>query len=203
MIIIGIAGGTGSGKTTVVQRIANVVPEENVAILMQDSYYNDNTHLSFEDRTKINYDHPNSIDFDLLLEHIAKLKARTPIEQPIYSYTTHSRTGDYTVIHPKEILIVEGILIFTSEELRKMCDIKIFVHTDSDLRLIRRIKRDINERGRDLEEVLNRYENTLKPMHNQFIEPTMKYADLIIPIGGENKVAIDILTSMIKEKIKK
>lgn len=203
MIIIGIAGGTGSGKTTVVQRIANVVPEENVAILMQDSYYNDNTHLSFEDRTKINYDHPNSIDFDLLLEHIAKLKARTPIEQPIYSYTTHSRTGDYTVIHPKEILIIEGILIFTSEELRKMCDIKIFVHTDSDLRLIRRIKRDINERGRDLEEVLNRYENTLKPMHNQFIEPTMKYADLIIPVGGENKVAIDILTSMIKEKIKK
>ncbi len=203
MIIIGIAGGTGSGKTTVVQRIANVVPEENVAILMQDSYYNDNTHLSFEDRTKINYDHPNSIDFDLLLEHIAKLKARTPIEQPIYSYTTHSRTGDYTVIHPKEILIVEGILIFTSEELRKMCDIKIFVHTDSDLRLIRRIKRDINERGRDLEEVLNRYENTLKPMHNQFIEPTMKYADLIIPVGGENRVAIDILTSMIKEKIKK
>jgi uridine kinase len=203
MIIIGIAGGTGSGKTTVVQRIANVVPEENVAILMQDSYYNDNTHLSFEDRTKINYDHPNSIDFDLLLEHITKLKSRTPIEQPIYSYTTHSRTGDYTVIHPKEILIVEGILIFTSEALRKMCDIKIFVHTDSDLRLIRRIKRDINERGRDLEEVLNRYENTLKPMHNQFIEPTMKYADLIIPVGGENKVAIDILTSMIKEKIKK
>ncbi|HRN40631.1 MAG: uridine kinase [Flavobacteriales bacterium] len=203
MIIIGIAGGTGSGKTTVVQRIANVVPEENVAILMQDSYYNDNTHLSFEDRTKINYDHPNSIDFDLLLEHITKLKERTPIEQPIYSYTTHSRTGDYTVIHPKEILIVEGILIFTSEQLRKMCDIKIFVHTDSDLRLIRRIKRDINERGRDLEEVLNRYENTLKPMHNQFIEPTMKYADLIIPVGGENKVAIDILTSMIKEKIKK
>lgn len=203
MIIIGIAGGTGSGKTTVVKRIANVVPEENVAILMQDSYYNDNTHLSFEDRTKINYDHPNSIDFDLLLEHINKLKSRKPIEQPIYSYTTHSRTGDYTVIHPKEILIVEGILIFTSEALRKMCDIKIFVHTDSDLRLIRRIKRDINERGRDLEEVLNRYENTLKPMHNQFIEPTMKYADLIIPVGGENKVAIDILTSMIKEKIKK
>lgn len=203
MIIIGIAGGTGSGKTTVVKRIANVVPEENVAILMQDSYYNDNTHLSFEDRTKINYDHPNSIDFDLLLEHINILKSRKPIEQPIYSYTTHSRTGDYTVIHPKEILIVEGILIFTSEQLRKMCDIKIFVHTDSDLRLIRRIKRDINERGRDLEEVLNRYENTLKPMHNQFIEPTMKYADLIIPVGGENKVAIDILTSMIKEKIKK
>lgn len=203
MIIIGIAGGTGSGKTTVVRKIANVVPEKNVAILMQDSYYNDNTHLSFDERQKINYDHPNSIDFDLLLKQINDLKTNQPIEQPIYSYTTHTRTGDYTVIHPKEILIVEGILIFTNEHLRKLCDIKIFVHTDSDLRLIRRIKRDINERGRDLEEVLNRYEKTLKPMHNQFIEPTMKYADLIIPVGGENKVAIDILTSMINEKIKK
>ncbi len=203
MIIIGIAGGTGSGKTTVVRKIANVVPEKNVAILMQDSYYNDNAHLSFEERQKINYDHPNSIDFDLLLKQINDLKTNQPIEQPIYSYTTHTRTGDYTVIHPKEILIVEGILIFTNEQLRKLCDIKIFVHTDSDLRLIRRIKRDINERGRDLEEVLNRYEKTLKPMHNQFIEPTMKYADLIIPVGGENKVAIDILTSMINEKIKK
>ncbi|MGE0560944.1 MAG: uridine kinase [Flavobacteriales bacterium] len=202
MIIIGIAGGTGSGKTTVVRKIANVVPEKNVAILMQDSYYNDNTYLSFEERQKINYDHPNSIDFDLLLRQINDLKNNQPIEQPIYSYTTHTRTEDYTVIHPKEILIVEGILIFTNEQLRKLCDIKIFVHTDSDLRLIRRIKRDINERGRDLEEVLNRYEKTLKPMHNQFIEPTMKYADLIIPVGGENKVAIDILTSMINEKIK-
>jgi uridine kinase len=139
----------------------------------------------------------------LLLKQINDLKTNQPIEQPIYSYTTHTRTGDYTVIHPKEILIVEGILIFTNEELRKLCDIKIFVHTDSDLRLIRRIKRDINERGRDLDEVLNRYEKTLKPMHNRFIEPTMKYADLIIPVGGENKVAIDILTSMINEKIKK
>lgn len=203
MIIIGIAGGTGSGKTTVVRKIANVVPEKNVAILMQDSYYNDNAHLSFEERQKINYDHPNSIDFDLLLKQINDLKTNQPIEQPIYSYTTHTRTGDYTVIHPKEILIVEGILIFTNEELRKLCDIKIFVHTDSDLRLIRRIKRDINERGRDLDEVLTRYEKTLKPMHNRFIEPTMKYADLIIPVGGENKVAIDILTSMINEKIKK
>ncbi|MCB9335248.1 MAG: uridine kinase [Flavobacteriales bacterium] len=201
MIVIGIAGGTGSGKTTVVNKIAGFVPQENVAILMQDSYYNDNQHLSYEERQKINYDHPNSIDFNLLLEHIKDLKEKKTIEQPIYSYTTHSRTEDYTVIHPKKILIVEGILIFTNEELRKLCDIKIFVHTDSDLRLIRRIRRDIAERGRDLEEVLNRYEKTLKPMHNQFIEPTMKYADLIIPVGGENKVAIDILSSMIKEKI--
>ena len=123
------------------------------------------------------------------------------IEQPIYSYITHSRSDDFIVVHPKEILIIEGILVFTNEALRKLCDIKIFVHTDADERLIRRIKRDINERGRDIEEVINRYEKTLKPMHNRFIEPTMKYADMIVPVGGENKVAIDILTSMIKEKI--
>jgi uridine kinase len=202
MITIGIAGGTGSGKTTVVNKIANSLPEENVTILPQDAYYNDNASLSFEDRTKINYDHPNSIDFKLMLQHISELKNNIPIKQPIYSYSTHSRTKDYKIVHPKEILIVEGILVFTNEQLRKMCDIKIFVHTDADERLIRRIKRDITERGRDIEEVLNRYEKTLKPMHNQFIEPTMKYADMIVPVGGENKVAIDALTSMIKEKIK-
>lgn len=203
MIIIGIAGGTGSGKTTVVNKIANSLPEENVTILPQDAYYNDNSQLTFEDRQKINYDHPNSIDFDLLLKHIQELKRGENVEQPIYSYTTHSRSNDYKIVHPKKILIVEGILVFTNEELRNMCDIKIFVHTDADDRLIRRIKRDITERGRDIEEVLNRYEKTLKPMHNQFIEPTMKYADMIVPVGGENRVAIDILTSMIKEKIGK
>jgi len=203
MIIIGIAGGTGSGKTTVVNKIANSLPEKHITILPQDAYYKDNADLSFEERQKINYDHPNSIDFDFMLNHIKQLKEGNSIEQPLYSYTTHSRSEDYKVVHPKEILIVEGILVFTHEELRKLCDIKIFVHTDADDRLIRRIKRDINERGRDVNEVLNRYEKTLKPMHNQFIEPTMKYADMIVPVGGENKVAIDVLVSMIKEKIGK
>jgi uridine kinase len=203
MIIIGIAGGTGSGKTTVVNKIATSLPQENVTILPQDAYYKDNSQLSFEERKKINYDHPISIDFDLLLNHISELKKGNNVNQPIYSYTTHSRSEDYKVVHPKKILIVEGILAFTNEELRNHCDIKIFVHTDADERLIRRIRRDITERGRDVQEVLTRYEKTLKPMHNQFIEPTMKYADMIIPIGGENKVAIDILVSMIKEKISK
>lgn len=203
MIIIGIAGGTGSGKTTVVTKIANNLPEENVTVLPQDAYYKNNSDLLFEERKKINYDHPNSIDFELLLNHIKGLKEGKPIEQPIYSYITHSRSDDYMVVHPKDILIVEGILVFTNEELRKLCNIKIFVHTDADDRLIRRIKRDISERGRDIQEVLNRYEKTLKPMHNQFIEPTMKYADMIIPVGGDNKVAIDMLVSMIKEKIGK
>lgn len=201
MIIIGIAGGTGSGKTTVVNKLAKSLPKENLTILPQDAYYMDNSELSFEERQKINYDHPNSIDWDLMLQHISALKRGQNIEQPIYSYITHSRSNDFIVVHPKEILIVEGILLFTNEALRKLCDIKIFVHTDADERLIRRIKRDINERGRDIDEVLTRYEKTLKPMHNRFIEPTMKYADMIVPIGGENKVAIDVLTSMIKEKI--
>ncbi|MDB4534448.1 uridine kinase [Vicingaceae bacterium] len=203
MIIIGIAGGTGSGKTTVVNKIANSLPQENVTILPQDAYYKDSSQLTFEQRQKINYDHPDSIDFELLLSHISDLKKGKPVNQPIYSYITHSRSKDYKVIHPKKILIVEGILAFTNEELRAHCDIKIFVHTDADERLIRRIRRDITERGRDVQEVLTRYEKTLKPMHNKFIEPTMKYADMIIPVGGENKVAIDVLVSMIKEKIGK
>lgn len=203
MIIIGIAGGTGSGKTTIVNKITNNLSEKHISILPQDAYYKYNKDLSFNEREKINYDHPDAIDFDLILNDIKKLQRGESINQPIYSYTTHSRSSDYKVIYPKTVLIVEGILVFTNEQLRKLCDIKIFVHTDADERLIRRIKRDITERGRDINEVLNRYEKTLKPMHNQFIEPTMKYADLIIPVGGENKVAIDVLVSMIKEKIRR
>lgn len=199
-MIIGIAGGTGSGKTTVVNKIVKSISTNSVAVLAQDAYYKDNKTLSFEERQKINYDHPNSIDFQLLLKHLKELKKGEEIQQPIYSYNTHSREEDYKVIHPKEVLIVEGILVFTNQELRDLCDIKIFVHTDSDERLVRRIRRDITERGRDIEEVLNRYETMLKPMHEQFIEPTMKYADIIIPVGGENQVAIDIICSMIKER---
>ncbi|MBL6875171.1 MAG: uridine kinase [Chitinophagales bacterium] len=202
MIIIGIAGGTGSGKTTVVNKIMSVIPEGHVAVLGQDSYYQDNSKVSFEERQKVNYDHPRSIDFELLIQHINDLKAGKKIHEPIYSYLTHSRTDDYKVIHPKDVIIIEGILVFTNEELRSLCDIKIFVHADADERLIRRMRRDITERGRDINEVLNRYETMLKPMHNQFIEPTMKYADIIVPIGGDNVVAIDVLASMIKDKLK-
>jgi len=201
MMIIGIAGGTGSGKTTVVNKIVSNIEESSVAVLAQDAYYKDNTQLSFEERQKINYDHPNSIDFELLLKQLKELQEGKEINQPIYSYISHSREKDYKVIHPKDVLIVEGILVFTNKELRDLCDIKIFVHTDADERLVRRIRRDITERGRDINEVLNRYENTLKPMHEQFIEPTMKYADIIIPVGGENQVAIDVISSMIKQKV--
>ncbi|OEK07327.1 uridine kinase [Flavivirga aquatica] len=201
MLIIGIAGGTGCGKTTVVNQILNELPEGEVGIISQDSYYKDTTHLSYEERVKINFDHPRSIDFDLLTEHLKALKNNKPINQPIYSFVKHNRTGDTILTHPRKVMIVEGILILTNPELRNLFDIKIFVHADSDERLLRRLKRDISERGRDLEEVLTRYKTTLKPMHNQFIEPMKEYADIIIPNNNYNTVAINIVKTIINEKL--
>ncbi len=201
MLIIGIAGGTGSGKTTVVQQILNELPEGEVGVISQDSYYKATDSLNYEQRTKINFDHPNSIDFELLVKHLGELKTNQVIEQPIYSFVTHNRTKDIIKTHPSKVLIIEGILIFNNQELRDLCDIKIFVHADADERLIRRLKRDIQERGRDLTEVLNRYQDTLKPMHNQFIEPTKNFADIIIPNDRFNTVAIDIVRTVINDKL--
>ncbi|MCG9791198.1 uridine kinase [Flavobacterium algicola] len=201
MLIIGIAGGTGSGKTTVVNLIVNQFPETEVGILSQDSYYNDNHHLSYEERAAINFDHPRAIDFELLVGHLKSLKSGETINQPIYSFVTHNRTDDYISTHPRKVLIVEGILIFTNPELRDLFDVKIFVHADSDERLIRRLKRDIAERGRDMNEVLSRYQNTLKPMHQQFIEPTKAFADIIIPNDTHNSVAIDVVRALINQRL--
>ncbi len=201
MLIIGIAGGTGCGKTTVVNQILNELPEGEVGVISQDSYYQDTTHLSYEERKKINFDHPRSIDFDLLGEHLKTLKEGESINQPVYSFVKHNRTGDTIVTKPRKVMIVEGILILTNRTLREMFDIKIFVHADSDERLIRRLKRDIAERGRDINEVLSRYQNTLKPMHQQFIEPTKEYADLIIPNNKYNTVAVNIVRTIINEKL--
>ncbi len=201
MLIIGIAGGTGSGKTTVVHQIMNELPSTEVGIISQDSYYRDTSNLSFEERTKINFDHPRAIDFELLVSHLKDLKEGKTIEQPVYSFVTHNRTGDVVITHPRKVMIVEGILILANPELRDMFDIKIFVHADSDERLIRRLKRDISERGRDMEEVLNRYQTTLKPMHEQFIEPTKSFADIIIPNDKYNTVAIDVVRAVINQKI--
>src|SRR5690554_2020383 len=203
MLIIGIAGGTGSGKTTVVHQIMNELPSTEVGIISQDSYYRDNSNLTYEERTKINFDHPRAIDFELLTSHLRDLKAGKTIEQPVYSFVTHNRTGDVVLTHPRKVMIVEGILILANPELRDMFDIKIFVHADSDERLIRRLKRDISERGRDMEEVLNRYQTTLKPMHEQFIEPTKSFADIIIPNDKYNTVAIDVVRAVISQKIEK
>lgn len=201
MLIIGIAGGTGCGKTTVVDTILKELPEGEVGIISQDSYYKDTSHLSYDERVKINFDHPRSIDFDLLVDHLKQLKAGKTIEQPVYSFVKHNRTGDTVNTHPRKVIIVEGILILTNKELRDLFDIKIYVHADSDERLIRRLKRDISERGRDIEEVLSRYQNTLKPMHEQFIEPMKKYADIIIPNNRYNTVAVDIVKTIINDKL--
>ena len=203
MLIIGIAGGTGSGKTTVVNQILNEITPDEVCVISQDSYYNATNELTYDQRTKINFDHPASIDFDLLVKHLKDLKKGKVIEQPIYSFVSHNRVIDTLKTHPKKVIIVEGILIFNNRELRKMFDIKIFVHADADERLIRRMRRDIKERGRDMDEVLDRYQNTLKPMHQQFIEPTKNYADIIIPNDKYNTVAVDIVRTVINEKLLK
>lgn len=201
MLIIGIAGGTGSGKTTVVHQIMNELPETEVGIISQDSYYKATDHLNYEERTKINFDHPRAIDFELLVKHLLELKKGNTVEQPVYSFVTHNRTEDSIITHPRKVMIIEGILILSNPELRELFDIKIYVHADSDERLIRRLKRDIAERGRDMNEVLNRYQNTLKPMHEQFIEPTKAYADIIIPNDRFNTVAIDVVRAVINQRI--
>ncbi|WP_312824936.1 uridine kinase [Epilithonimonas sp.] len=203
MLVIGIAGGTGSGKTTVVNKILQQLNVEGVNVLSQDNYYHDNQNLTLSEREVLNYDHPKSIDFELLLEHVKALKNHQPIDQPIYSFVTHSRTGDHIIVEPKNVLIVEGILVLTNKELLKEFNLKVFVHADSDERLIRRIRRDTQERGRDLQEVLHRYQTTLKPMHQEFIEPSKNEADLIVPNMRQNSVAIDFLTTVINNSLKK
>lgn len=201
MLVIGISGGTGSGKTTVVSQIINELPTDEVCVISQDSYYKATDNLSYKEREKINFDHPRAIDFELLQNHISSLKSGEIIEQPVYSFVTHNRTKDTVKTHPRKVVIVEGILIFNHRELLDLFDIKIFVHADADERLIRRIRRDIKERGRSIDEVLNRYQDTLKPMHDQFIEPSKNFADIIIPNDRHNTVAIDIVRTVINERL--
>ena len=201
MLVIGIAGGSGSGKTTVVNAITSQL-REKVVVIPQDSYYNDSSHLPMEERQKINFDHPDAIDWDLLCEQLSQLKQGKTIEQPVYSYITCSRSKTETVtVRPAEVIIVEGILIFTCKKLRKQLDIKIFVDADDDDRLMRILTRDNLERGRDVEAVVDHYSKTVKPMHLQFIEPSKRYADIIIPQGGHNKVAIDIISATIEKTL--
>ena len=203
MLIIGIAGGTGSGKTTVVRKIVEKLPKNEVVVLPQDSYYKDSSHVPVEERQNINFDHPDAFEWTLLEQHLKMLKDGKAIEQPTYSYITCTRQPETIHIEPKEVIIVEGFLALCDNKLRNQMDLKIFVDTDSDERLIRVINRDVIERGRTAEAVMERYTRVLKPMHQQFIEPTKRYADLIVPEGGHNQVAIDMITEYLEHKLKK
>jgi uridine kinase len=201
MFIIGIAGGTGSGKSTVVRKIMESLPPGQVTVIPQDSYYQDSSHIPIEERQEINFDHPSSLEFSLLVEHIGRLKSGEAIKQPVYSYLSCTRSYETIWVEPKKVVIVEGILILTHEPLRDLMDIKIYVDADADDRLSRVIFRDITERGRTVDKVLDRYEKTVKPMHLQFIEPTKRYADIIIPQGGHNQVAINVMKTIIEQRL--
>ena len=201
MLLIGIAGGSGSGKTTVVRRIMQMLPPDSVSILSQDNYYRDNGHLSAEERKQINFDHPSSIEFSLMVKQLDDLKAGKTIQMPTYSYLTCARLPETIAIAARNVIIVEGILIMTDPDLRDRLNIKVFVDADADDRLMRIMRRDLVERGRTNEEVLKHYETYVKPMHLQFIEPTKRYADIIVPQGGENSVAIDVLASRIHMRL--
>lgn len=196
--VIGVAGGSGSGKTTVVRRIVESLGPEHVTLLDHDRYYRDRNDLRLEERAALNYDHPDSLETDLMVRHVRELKTGKVVEVPRYDFTRHARLADRDVFHPRRALIVEGILIFTDQALRELMDIKVFVDTDSDTRFIRRLQRDVAERGRTMESVIDQYQTTVKPMHLEFVEPSKRYADVIIPLGGHNTVAVDLLLTMLR-----
>lgn len=201
MLVIGIAGGTGSGKTTVVRKIIESLPKDSVAVIPQDCYYKDNAHIPLEERLKMNYDEPASIEWSLLCRHIRELREGKTIQMPTYDFITCSRLKETVTTPPSEVVVIEGILVLTDPELREMMDVKVFVDADADERLIRVIQRDCVERGRTPQMVIDRYQSTLKPMHELYIEPSKRYADLIIPQGGNNRVAIRLLTDYIRSLI--
>lgn len=198
-IIIGVTGGSGSGKTTVSKAIYNQLHGQAIQIITQDTYYNDQADMTMAERKAVNYDHPLAFDTDLLIEQLADLRNNKAIEMPVYDYTQYTRSAETVHVEPQDVIILEGILILDDERLRDLMDIKVYVDTDDDIRIIRRIKRDMAERGRTLDSVINQYLATVKPMYHQFVEPTKRYADIIVPEGGENRVAIDILTTKVRD----
>lgn len=201
-LVIGVAGGTGSGKTTVAKKIAAHFQSDEVVLFDQDSYYRDLSHLPLSERRKFNYDHPDAFDTDLLEHHLTLLRSGQPIPKPVYSYALHLRTKKTVTLEPAPIIMIEGILVLGESRLRELMDIRIFVDTEDDIRLIRRLRRDIHERGRHLEGVLSQYENTVRPMHLGFILPSKRYADIVIPRGGENDVAIEMVSATIRERLR-
>lgn len=202
-VIIGVTGGSGSGKTTVSRAIFEQLHGHSLLMLQEDSYYNNQSDMPFEERIKTNYDHPNAFDTELLVKQLKDLLDWKTIEKPIYDYTEHTRSSEVEKVEPKEVIILEGILVLNDPALRDLMDIKIFVDTDDDIRIIRRIQRDIEERGRSLQSVIDQYKSTVKPMYHQFIEPTKRYADIIVPEGGENQVAIDLLVTKVRDILRK
>ncbi len=197
-LVIGVAGGSGSGKTTVVRRIVDALDESRVTVLDHDRYYRDRNDLRLEERAALNYDHPDSLETDLMVRHVHELRAGRPIEAPVYDFARHARMHSTKTVTPSRALIVEGILIYTDAALRALMDIKVFVDTDDDTRFIRRLRRDLSERGRTVESVIDQYLSTVKPMHLEFVEPSKRYADIIVPLGGHNAVAIDMLLTLIR-----
>jgi uridine kinase len=198
LFVIGVAGGSGSGKTTVVRRIVDSLGPEHVTVLDHDRYYRDRNDLRLEERAALNYDHPDALETDLLVQHVRELKSGRAVNVPQYDFTRHARLAETETFQPRRALIVEGILVFTDAALRDLMDIKVFVDTDSDTRFIRRLQRDVADRGRTMDSVIDQYQSTVKPMHLEFVEPSKRYADVIIPLGGHNTVAVDLLLTMLR-----
>jgi uridine kinase len=199
--LIGIAGGTGSGKTTVARRIYQSLHLDSAVFLDYDSYYKELGHLSLEERARINFDHPDSLDNDLFIDHLERLIAGLPIEKPVYDFTRHTRAPETIPVQPRDVILVDGILLFAEERLREMFDLRIFVDTEADVRFIRRLRRDLEERGRSLESVIEQYLKTVRPMHFEFVEPTKRYADVILPRGGQNTAGIEVIAARIRERL--
>ena len=200
-LIIGIAGGSGSGKSTVARNVARQLGAESVAFIDMDAYYLNFAHLSFDERRRMNWDHPDAFDWDLLLEHLRRLGDGEPVEKPVYDFVSHTRSAERVRVPPAQVVVVDGILLFTDARVRELCDVKVFVDAEPDIRLIRRIKRDMTKRGRPLEAILDQYVSTVQPMHFQFVEPTKRYADVIVPRGGHNSVAIEMIVAKIQRRI--
>ena len=200
-LIVGIAGGSGSGKSTVARRIAGSLAAPDVAFIDMDAYYRNFAHLPLDERRRVNWDHPDALDIDLLVDHLALLRAGMPVDKPTYDFVTHTRTAHVERIEPGRVVVIDGILLFADERVRAHCDVKVFVDADADIRLIRRIRRDMTERGRPLDEILTQYLSTVQPMHLQFVEPSKRYADVIVPRGGHNEVAIEMLVAKIRGRI--
>ena len=200
-LIVGIAGGSGSGKSTVAKNVGRALRPGSMIAIDMDGYYKDHSHLPFEERKAINWDHPDAFDWDLLLDHLQRLAARQPIRKPVYDFVTHTRRPETVALEPVDVVVVDGILLFVDARIRALCEVKVFVDADADVRIIRRIRRDMSKRGRSLDEILDQYLTTVRPMHLQFVEPSKRYADIIVPRGGHNSVAIEMIVAKIKQRL--